>query len=202
MKNISNILGSFYMVLILVSCGDKKADNKILSQQETPKALEDSKIDYKSYSRSGDLVDELYQEIVDNSPALQKLENDYEDFKYAEVKDVFNNYHLKSNGYYNAANYKTTSITDSLLRQKINELLSSSHKNYTSKTSEFDSFIKQIDQNGSTLKNHHNVLKIVLTLPFIEKYQADKMPDKKPFQDLIKQQKNLILQTDSLTPKF
>ena len=137
-------------------------------------------------------------------PALKKLEDDIDAFepKPNDIKDKFNKYDSKSNSYYSSSNYKASAISDSLLKAKIISLITASNKKYTNKTAELNSLLKQISKNGATLNDHHSVLKIVLTIPIIEKYQDDNKPSKKEFKDLISEQEKLILKTDSLTPKY
>ena len=204
MTNFTNIFGTIFILVLLVSCGGGQTENNKPTQQETPKALQDSKLEIKSYSRSGDLTEELYQELVGKTPSLKKLEDDLDAFipKPNDLKDKFNQYDSKSNSYYNSANYKATAISDSLLKKKIISLIMTSNNKYSAKTAELNMLLKQISKDGATLNNHHSVLKIVLTLPMIEKYQDDNMPNKKEFKDLINQQEKLIMQTDSLTPKY
>ena len=204
MTNFRNIFGTIFILTLLVSCGGGQTENNKPTQQETPKALQDSKLEIKSYSRSGDLTEELYQELVGKTPALKKLEDDLDVFipKPNDLKDKFNQYDSKSNSYYNSANYKATAISDSLLKKKIISLIMTSNNKYSAKTAELNMLLKQISKDGATLNDHHSVLKIVLTLPMIEKYQDDNMPNKKEFKDLINQQEKLIIQTDSLTPKY
>ena len=204
MTNFRNIFGTIFILTLLVSCGGGQTENNKPTQQETPKALQDSKLEIKSYSRSGDLTEELYQELVGKTPSLKKLEDDLDAFipKPNDLKDKFNQYDSKSNSYYNSANYKATAISDSLLKKKIISLIMTSNNKYSAKTAELNMLLKQISKDGATLNDHHSVLKIVLTLPMIEKYQDDNMPNKKEFKDLINQQEKLIIQTDSLTPKY
>ena len=204
MTNFKNIFGIIFILTLLVSCGGGQTENNKPTQQETPKALQDSKLEIKSYSRSGDLTEELYQELVGKTPALKKLEDDFDAFilKPNDLKDKFNQYDSKSNSYYNSANYKATAISDSLLKKKIISLIMTSNNKYSAKTAELNSLLKQISKDGATLNDHHSVLKIVLTLPMIEKYQDDNKPNKKEIKDLINQQEKLIIQTDSLTPKY
>jgi hypothetical protein len=204
MTNFRTIFGTIFILTLLVSCRGGQTDNNNPTKQETPKALRDDKLYIESYSRSGDLTEELYQELVGKTPALKKLEDDLDAFrpKPNDLKDVFNHYDSKSNSYYNSANNKTTAMTDSLLRRKIISLLETSRKKYTSKTAELNSLLKQISYTGATLNDYHSVLKIVLTLPTIEKYQDDNKPSKKEFNVLINRQKKLISQTDSLTPRY
>ena len=199
---IRNSLLHAFLLTLLVACGNKSSDNNATPIPETPKALQEDKIDIKSYSRSNDLVDELYQELVDKTPALKQLEDEIDAInpKPGELSAKFNTYESKSNSYYSSANYKAMAITDSLLRTQIVSLLSASSKSYSAKTSVLSSLIDQFSKNSSKLNDHHSVLKIVLTLPIIEKYQNENKPDKKEFKALIKEQENLIKQTDSLTP--
>jgi len=203
MKNLKNILGAITALTFLVSCGSGHRENNTTTIQETPKALKDDKLDIKSYSRSGDLTEALYQELVSQNPALKKLEDDLDAFapQPHAVTGKFDKYNNKSNSYYSSANHIATAITDSLLKLKIISLISASDEKYVSKTTALNALIKQISKNKATLNDHHSVLKIVLTLPMIEKYQDDNMPDRKEFKELIKEQENLIFQTDSLTPK-
>ena len=188
---------------VLFSCGGSRNEESKVQTKETPKALQDSKLDIESYSRyDSDLMEELYQELVDKTPALKKLEDDLETFsdKPHEVVEKFNKYDRKSSSYYGSINYKATSISDSLLRKKIIALISNSKDQYSGKTAELNSLLKLISENGSTLNDHHLVLKIALTLPVIEKYQSEDLPDKQKFKELIKQQEKLIERIDSATP--
>lgn len=204
MTRIKNFIGTIFILTLLLSCGNKQTDNNTSTKQETPEALQDDKLEIKSYSRSGDLTEELYQELVDKTPALKELEEDLDAFrpKPIELTDKFNKYDRKSNSYYSSANYKATAISDSLLRMKILALITTSSKQYSAKSAELNSLLKQISNNGATLKDHHSVLKIALTLPIIEKYQDDNKLDNQEFKNLINQQENLIKKTDSLTPKY
>ena len=203
MSKFRNIFGTIFILTWLVSCGGQTDNNKP-TQQETPKALQDSKVEIKSYSRSGDLTEELYFELVDKTPALKKLEDDLDAFRPIpnEFKDKFNQYDRKSNSYYSSTNYKASAIADSLLKKKIIALITTSNKKYSTKTAELNSLLKQISKNDATLNDHHSVLKIVLTLPIIEKYQDDNKPNKKEYKDMVNHQEKLILQIDSLTPKY
>ena len=150
------------------------------------------------------MIEELYQELVDKSPALKKLEDDLDVFRPKPIKlnQKVQQYNSKSNSYYSSADYKISAITDSLLKDKIITLITTSKNKHNDKTAELNSLLKEISKNDATLNDHYSVLKIVLTLPIIEKYQDYYKPDKKEFNDLIKQQENLILRTDSLIPKY
>ncbi len=195
---------AIFCLTLLYSCENRQKENKTETRIETPKALQEDKLEIKSYSRSGDLIDELYQELVDKNPELKKLEEDIEAIrlKSNEPIEKFNAYGARSNSYYSSANYKATAMSDSLLKNKIIAFISKSENNYIEKTTEINSLLKQVSENSSAINNHHTVLKIVLTLPLIEQYQKENLPNTKEFKDIIKEQDKLIKQTDILTPAY
>lgn len=204
MANLKNFLGTILIGSLVLSCSNGEADAHQTAPQETPKALQDGEYEIKSYSRSNDLIEEVYQEIVDKTPALKKLEDDLDAFrsKPNELGTKFNEYDDKSHKYYNSANAKVSTISDSILRKKIVAHIAASSKMYSQNTAELNALLKQIAKNDITLQDHHSVLKVIITLPIIEKYQADNKPGQKEFDNLIKQQEHLIMRTDSLTPKY
>ncbi len=202
-KSLTSILTVFALILILSCC--KRTNNDKKTEQETPKALQEEKLAIKSYSRSNsNLMEELYAELVEKSSKLKDIENDLDALRIKPKKqsEEFETYDSKSTSYYNSLDYKVTAIKDSLLRMKIQTLIKTSKNQYKYKTAGLNSLLKLISQNSTTLNDHHIVLKIVLTLPLIEKYQNDNLPGKKELMDLIKEQEKLIKRIDSLTPKF
>lgn len=204
MTNLRFNFATIVILMLLVSCVGEQTDKNQRSAAETPKALQDNKVDLKSYSRSGDLVEQLYGELVDQTPELKKLEDDFVELspKRAELNEKFLQYGMKSNHYYSTANNNASAVTDSLLRKKMIALITASQTKYTTKTTELNSLLAQMAKNGTTLSDHHAVLKIVLTLPIIEKYQSDHRPDAKEFKELMGQQENLLERTVHLTPKY
>jgi hypothetical protein len=188
--------------MLLVACGESRPADKPVTP-EIPKAFKEDRVEIRSYKRSGDLVEELYSELVTVNPALNKLEDDLAAFRPrpGELKTQFGEYDHKSIVYYQAVNNKVRNIKDSLLRTKMIALIAASKNQYTGKTGELNALLKQIEGNSAALNDHHTILKIMLTLPVMEQYQDEHKPDKKEFNKVIKEQERLILQTDSVTPK-
>lgn len=186
--------------VLMISCNDEETSNKKVNQKETPKAFEENKLDIARYSSNGNLIEELYQELADKDPSLKNLETDLDAIhpKYGEANEEFNTYDAKSKNYYGSAEYLTSYISDSLLKIKINNLITSSKNNYHLKTKELSTIIEQISRNKTTIKDQHQVLKIVLTLPLIEKYQDENKPKASKFNEIINTQNNLIFRMDSL----
>lgn len=189
----------FLTLTILFYCGGRTGS--ATPALEIPKPLQDDKLNYK---RSGsNLMEDLYGELVDKSSELKELENNLDGFKTTleELKDKFNNYDSKSNNYYTSSEHRANSIADSLLRKKMTAILASSKNKYSNKKEELNSLLKVIAENGGTLNDHHIALKILLTLPIIERYQTENLLNKKDFKELIKEQEKLIEETGRLTPK-
>ena len=205
MATLKHMYSALFSLTILVSCGGNETESNKPNKQETPKALQDDKIEIYSKERdSDDLTNELYLELVDKTPALKKLEDDLDAFHRQPMNPVgkFLKYDGKSKSYYQNANYYAEAISDSLLKKRIMALILKSDNAYKDKSADINSLIKQISKNDVSLQDHRSILKVVLTLPIIEKYQADLKPDRKEFMDVLKQQEKLIKRTDSLTPAY
>jgi len=203
MKNLTTYFLTSFILLFLFSC-HKTAENNSTPEKDIPAPLQEKRgiSNYKTIR--SDLTEELYLELVSNSPELKKFEDDLLSLsaKPTELADKFDTYNNKSEGYYYSAENKANTIKDSLLRKRIIALISTRKSNYTNKTDELTSLLKQIENNGTTLADNHTILKILLTFPIIEKYQNENLPNRTEFKDLIKQQENFIRQTDKLTPKY
>ena len=208
LKLISVMIKSSIYILILLSltvlfyCGSKP--DTTTTNQEIPEALQEDRLEI-SYKRSGDnLMEELYQELVDKTAELKKLEDDIGSYvpQLGKVKDKFDNYDRKSDQYYSSSENRVTSIADSSLRKRLEIILTSSKKQYLTNIEELNSLLRLIQQNHVGLNDHHIALKVILTLPIIERYQIENLINKTDLIELIEEQKALIKATNSLTPKF
>ena len=84
-------------------------------------------------------------------------------------------------------------------RKKINTIITNSKNQYERKTATLNEIQKTIQRNELNIKDLHTVIKIMLTLPMIEKYQNENLTDKKAFLDIIKEQQQLIERCNKLT---
>jgi len=203
MKKIFHHLISILAIALLISCGGNKTEEKPETKKEIPKALQEEPSNFGSSSRNN-LIDAIFKELVEKNSALKKLEDDLLVLKGKpdELTEKFNNYDSKSDSYYGSAEGEAVEISDSLLKKKMKEFILTSSKQYSSKISEINSLINSVSKKDLTLNDHHLILKIVLTMPIIEKYQNDNLPDKNEFKVLMKKQTKLLNLTDSLTPKY
>ncbi len=182
--------------LLVTACGELEKTRK----PNTPIAPQSNDISISSY-RSNNAVDDLYLPLLDKNSTLKKLEDEIVNMK-AKTKLVtknFYNYDNKSKAYYNEADYQAASIKDSLLQKKLLASIDSSKNLYTSKTNELRSIVNQIAENNTLLSDRHAALKILLTLPLIENFQAQQLPHNNGMVELILIQKKLLIQIDSLT---
>lgn len=201
-KYFTNIL-TLSTLILLFSCNEAQRErDRKQPEKENPKPLQTDESAIKSFRGQYDLTQELYDELVSKNADLQKLEKDIDDFNPNTASEKYFNYDNKSTNFYNSADEKSTLINDSLLRKRISSLILTSKNKYQNRTNELKSILKHISQNKLTLHDQHVVLKIILTLPLIEKYQKDNMPDKNEFNSLDIEQQELIKRTDILTPKY
>lgn len=188
------------LLIVFISCGGKET-NKEKPKNEIPEALNEESVDWKRYSNNN-LTEEIYQELVSNNLELKNLETEIDQFKPQDTKDKFNKYDIKSINYYQSAQKQAELITDSITKNKILNLIKKSNEKYVGKTAELIGILKSIDEKEKSINNYHNILKIVLTIPIIEKYQNENLPAKTEFNNLLNKENKIIEKTKKLTPKY
>ena len=191
------------LVLTFVSCDNNRTQDK--PKQETPKALEDKSSSYEIVSKRGndDLVESLYNELVSKDPDLKKLEDKIEDLNESKTDstELIDKFNGKNESYFASADRHVSDIKDSLAREKIKNLLANQLTKYNSGIARHKELLKLIETKQMTIADLHNVLKIVRTLPLIDKYQKDNLPDTKSLEAYIKQQEQTIKLADTLSKK-
>lgn len=190
---------AFLSLILLISC---QKNETVHRNNEEPKAFEEKSIDLGRLKSGNDLIEDLFQELVDKSPELKSLENELKELKTGDKTDIFYNYNQKSEDYYASANRHINIIRDSLMKQKILNLIRKSDEKYSTQKSDLQNLVKTIDQKRTEIKDYHNVLKIVLTIPLIEEYQKQHLPNKAPFEKLIEKENQLIEKTKRNTPNY
>jgi len=193
-------------LFILHACGGGNSKTPEAVLPETPEALQDhpdSKFKLEAYSRGGsqdDLIDALYNELVEHDPSLKQIEADFNTsgINYNEMAVKFNTFDTKSTDYYEAVKTKSKGISDSTMRQKMMNWLEHSQSQYNNRKSELQSLLKTMSAKGVSMNDHHVMLKIALTLPVMEKFQKEHLPDKKELKAILNGQDKLIKKTDSL----
>jgi hypothetical protein len=183
------------VLLVLISCNSERNNPK--KAPETPKALEEKTASYEIISKRGseDLLEDLYQELANKTPDLKALDKEIDDLnkcKY-DSSHLFNAFNNKNETYYNIANGRLSEgIKDSLLRSKMRLLITSSLKKYTTSIAKHTALLNAIDSSSTTLNDLHTVLKITKTLPIIEQYQQQNLPNSKSLEGYLQQQQKVI----------
>lgn len=188
------------VIYLLASCNEPDQP----SASAAPKALEEKSDDSRFSSSLGrsdrDLVESLYKEQVAKSPALQELEKTLERLPEKKTDSTAAYYKYKDNNgdYYGTAGKYVAEIKDSLLREKIKMLLASSESAYKNKVGPLSKLMEVLAIKDTSLQDLHLALKIVKTIPVMERYQNDHLPATDPIQYLINQYEKAIQQTKSL----
>ena len=190
-------------VLTLTCCKHETA--RVPDNMETPKALEEKSgsLDVISKRGDGDLVETLYAELVEKTPVLKELEVRIDDVSKSEGDSTksFDAFDSKNKSYYNSASGHAEQIKDSVLREKIKELVATSLGNYNSYTSRQKDILKSIESKKMTLSDLHIILKITKTLAVIEKFQKDNQPSINSLEGYLKQINGVIKNADSVLKK-
>jgi len=188
-------------LVFLMACSTPEFKPKKLPK-ETPKALQKETSDISSMRgrSNNDLVEELYQGLVDETPGLKLINKEMSDIRANKnnLNNEFSNYDYKSKTYYDAASGKLSTVSDSTLKLKLSNLIKESLVKYNAKTGSVQSLLKLMDRKSLSISDYHIALMVIKTLPLIEKYQEDNLPDSKAFKDLLKQQSALLKKMDSL----
>lgn len=171
---MKKILLAATLALSLLSCKEQKQQDKPVIENAVDNAESSiSSIAKSGYSRGGNLVDNIYGELLKNDKALQDLDKRITDIN-SETNTVINEYTSiidKSENYYHDAKNLTGSITDSIAKKEIEKEIQNSADKYNIKNQTIKDLIKKTKVNQSAIYNQYTVFKIKKTLPEIEKYQ-------------------------------
>ncbi|SMO64896.1 hypothetical protein SAMN06265171_10433 [Chryseobacterium rhizoplanae] len=172
---MKKILFASILALSFLSCRENKSQQvpAIENAVDNAESSVSSSIRKNTYSRDGNLVHEIYQELIKNDKALQDLDkritviNQETEDAMTEYDDVIQ----KSETYYNDAKALSNSVTDSVTKKQIEKEIKASSGKYDIKTQTIRDLIVKIKANRTTVHDQYLVFKIRKTLPEIEKYQ-------------------------------
>jgi hypothetical protein len=176
-QTMKKILFASAVVLSLLSCSENKSrqaptvENAVDNAESSVSGAIKKNTRYSS--REGNLVHEIYQELIKNGKALQDLDkritviNQETEDAMTEYDDVIQ----KSETYYNDATALSNSVTDSVTKKQIEKEIQASSEKYDIKTQTIRDLIVKIKANRTTVHDQYLVFKIRKTLPEIEKYQ-------------------------------
>jgi hypothetical protein len=189
------------LTLSILSCSQQKNENT--EEPPVPKALEEQKSDYSLVSKvrySNDLVQELYNEIIEKDKELKDLETAIINIRsrQADSLENFNNFDQKNNSYYQTAKSYLAGIKDSVLKKRIEQIVTKSSESYKNLTIPHQQLVLQTKALEEKLNEVHISLKLVSTLALMEKFQKEYLPSKQPIIMLNKTYGQVIHKVDTL----
>ncbi|MBF4463916.1 hypothetical protein [Flavobacterium sp. LC2016-12] len=190
---------AMFSLILLISCRENETTQR---SNEEPKAFEETSIEIGRFRKGGDLVEDLYQELVDKSPELKALENELSELNPRDTTNLFYTYDQKSDDYYNSVESHINGIRDSVMKQKMINLITKSQDKYVTQKADIENLVNTINKKRSEITNYHTALKIILTIPLIEEYQKQHLPKKSPFEKVIERENQALEKTKSVTPKY
>lgn len=157
--------------LLIYSCKENNSDKNEIVEKAAENT--ESSFPIKRMSKSQDILDGIYSELLKNDSKLQKLDSKVlslqQDKKTIQsmYHDIINN----SDDYYLLAENEAKSIRDSTLKKEILELVKNSLGKFNTKKNKYEELQKQANFNYYKIFSFYQALKIRKTLPEIEKYQ-------------------------------
>src|SRR5688572_7715709 len=176
-------------LLVLTSCTSRK-ENSTQPENNVPEALQDNKeselVSFKKRAPE-DMVEELYREKARLTPALQAIEKMVDKLKDAgeDSLEIYRDFKIKNEQYYNSANRHLGSVKDSLLRKEIEAVLERSMARYNNKVSGLNNLEAIVNEKSASLHDRHTILMILISLRMINDYQQVNMPSSRPVQSVI-----------------
>lgn len=192
---MKKILFAAAFALSLLSCRENKPQKQPAIENAVDNAESSiSSIAKSGYSRGGNLVQNIYDELLKNDKALQDLDKRITDTN-SETNTVISEYTNiidKSENYYHDAKNLSGSITDSAAKNEIEKEIQNSADKYNLKNQAIRDLIKKTKANQSKIYDQYTIFKIRKTLPEIEKYQNAHPLKTDNLDQFIKKQNQLL----------
>lgn len=191
------------LLVLLLSCSENKPH--VQQQQHVPQALVEQNSDVRLFSKryGNDLVQDLYEELLKSDPSLNEFENAAAILP-SQKKDslaYFQTFTGKNEDYYSSAETYLSQIKDSVLKNRLKVLLTESKTKFETSLTAYHNLITQIEAKDNQINDLHNAVKLVVTLPVIEKYQKDNIPSVNPVKAINKKYDAVIAKADSVLKK-
>lgn len=186
--------------LFLYACKGKTDSPSAPATDSTaiPDALQEKNKSRSYYSKSnrgnGNLVDDLYEELKEQTPTLQELEEDIDRVKRqkADSTEAFIKYNNTNNEYYGAATIHFRAISDSVIRERISALITRSMQACENRSAASKDLLALLNRKDVSVNDLYIAHKLVSTIPMIEKFQRTNLPSTKPMETVNKKYDRVI----------
>ncbi|MDQ0064651.1 hypothetical protein [Chryseobacterium lathyri] len=196
---MKKILFASALAILTISCKENEARNAPAVENAVDNAESSVSGSLKSY-RKGDMVDQIYYELIKNDKALKALDNRIIEIneESRKVLSVYGETLQKSESFYLDAHNQAASIKDSLLKQQLEKEIKISSDQYHLKISEVKELIAKVNANNDNVSNLYTAFKIRKTLPEIEKYQKAHPLKTDSLESFINKQNQLLNELKNL----
>ena len=159
--------------------------------------------DYKRYGGREDIVESMYSDVVDGNQSLKQLEKELDAIEedHSELVSRFDSYKAVSTTYYGVAAQKAKAIGDTVLEVRMQKLLSESEARFRSRISLLESLMMQLQQRSITINDYHLAVKLVMTLPELEKRQEKELPSHRNYEELKGRMDQQVKQMETIIKK-
>ncbi|REC76456.1 hypothetical protein DRF60_13920 [Chryseobacterium elymi] len=196
---MKKILFASALAILTISCKENKPRNAPAVENAVDNAESSVSGSLKSY-RKGDMVDQIYYELIKNDKNLKALDDRITEIN-EESRKVLADYAetlQKSESFYLDAHNQTTFIKDSLLKQQLEKEIKISSDQYDLKISKVKELIAKVNTNNDNVSNLYTAFKIRKTLPEIEKYQKAHPLKTDSLESFINKQNQLLNELKNL----
>ena len=194
----------FFLVFTFLSCEQRKEKRE--QQVETPKALqENKKSSLVEYSKRGpdDIVDELYDEKLEESSELKTLDKKFHDLNQSKIDSlaVFHKFDSKNDNYYRAADAHLNRIQDSFLKNELKTFFDNNKTAYSNSISRLKGLEDQIDKQYISTIDKRIALKLFVTLDMMNEFRKNNIPPVSSLESVVNNYKTYNAKLDSAIVK-
>ncbi|MGK6340984.1 hypothetical protein ACMGDK_02020 [Chryseobacterium sp. DT-3] len=196
---MKKILFASALAILTISCKENEPRNTTAVENAVDNAESSVSSSLKSY-RKGNMVDQIYNELIKNDQSLKTLDNRIIEIneESGKVLAVYGETLQKSESFYLDAHTYAASIKDSLLKQQLDKEIKISSDQYDLKISKVKELIAKVNTNNDNISNLYTAFKIRKTLPEIEKYQKAHPLKTDSLENFINKQNQLLNELKNL----
>ena len=190
-------------VLIMYSCKNATVSPPA-AEKQTPKALQKNGDSYSKSKRGyEDIVTSLYNGLVDTTEHLKQLEKEiaaiYEN--KSDSLEATLNYKNQNSNYYSSAENHLSQVKDSVLREKVLQHVKKSIARYDALKTNHEGLLTAINSKDQPITDLHTILRVLTTIPIMEKFQKDHLPLQRPLKNLNNDMNGVINKLDKEVKK-
>lgn len=149
----------------------------------------------------GDLMDELYEQATKQNNNLKDIEEGIDKFhkNKQDALEKYNSYTNYNTRYYADAKTHAAAITDATTRQKALDMISKSEVAYNNGLTNWKNHIATLNVQERELKDLHELLEVLITIPMIEKHQQSSLPDNNKLKETNTDHQQVIEKIKAIT---